>query len=66
LLQNELATYCKSKNIRDLRRVIDEFKTHYELRNNFVRMRMVIYLQILRTISIGRRITSLATDVRQI
>jgi hypothetical protein len=32
---NELATYSKNKNIRDLYRGINEFKRVYQPRNNF-------------------------------
>jgi hypothetical protein len=34
---NELATNSKNKNIRDLYRGINEFKTSYQLRNNLVK-----------------------------
>jgi hypothetical protein len=46
---NELVTRSKNKNIRDLYRGINESKKGYQPRINFVKMGMVICLQISTT-----------------
>jgi hypothetical protein len=52
---NELATNSKNKNIRDLYRGMNVFKRGYQPRNNLVKMRMSICLQILAKFGIGGR-----------
>jgi hypothetical protein len=56
---NELATHNKNKIIRDLCSGMNEFKKGCQTRNNLVKKRMMIYLQIPTIFRIGGKIISL-------